>query len=122
MDFDYYSYLARTIPPREIARALAVRARRALGVPPVFFDGNVEIERQRRRLDAEVTVRPSLIDVSEREAVRKLMLERWPRESEAVLHEAREARKGSMLLFGQWKNCGLPVDRNRDPAIDYHRD
>ena len=38
MDFEYYSYLARTIPPREIARALAVRARRALGVPAVFLD------------------------------------------------------------------------------------
>jgi Heparinase II/III-like protein/Heparinase II/III N-terminus len=117
MDFDYYSYLARTIPPREIARALAVRARRALGVPPVFFDGNVEIERQRRRLDAEVTVRPSLIDSSEREAVRKLMLERWPLESEAVLHEGREARKGSMLLFGQWKKCGQPIDYHSDPMV-----
>ena len=30
MDLAYYSYLARTIPPREIARALAVRAKRAV--------------------------------------------------------------------------------------------
>jgi hypothetical protein len=117
MDFEYYSYLARTIPPREIARALAVRARRALGVPPVFMGGNAEVERRRRRLYADVSPRPSLLHVSEREAVKALMLERWPRESEAVLHEAREARKGSLLLFGQWKNCGSPFDYHNDPMV-----
>ena len=30
MDLAYYGYLAQTIPPRELARALAVRARRAV--------------------------------------------------------------------------------------------
>ena len=116
MDFEYYRYLARTIPPREIARALAVRARRALGVPPVFMGGN-DLERRRRRLYAEGVPRPALLELSEREAVKALMLERWPRESEAVLHEAREARKGSLLLFGQWKNCGQPMDYHHDPLV-----
>src|SRR5439155_25813389 len=39
MDVSYYGYLAQTIPPREIARALVVRARRALlRGRPFFFD------------------------------------------------------------------------------------
>ena len=40
MDLGYYGYLAQTIPPREIVRALAVRARRALlRGKPFFFRG-----------------------------------------------------------------------------------
>jgi hypothetical protein len=123
MDFEYYSYLARTIPPREIARALAVRARRALGVPPVFMDS-------RKVRGPSSAVRPSLLDPKDREEVRRLMLERWPSETEAVLHEAREARKGCLLLFGEWRDCtGVSADGPRRvdagamaARIDYHRD
>jgi hypothetical protein len=122
MDFEYYSYLARTIPPREIARALAVRARRALGVPAVFLDS-----RKTRPTTAE---RPALVNPKDREEVRRLMSERWPSETEAVLHEAREAKKGRLLLFGEWRDCtGVSaeaprrVDAGAVPArIDYHRD
>ena len=39
MDLAYYSYLAQTIPPREIARALIVRARqKLLRGKPFFFE------------------------------------------------------------------------------------
>lgn len=122
MDFEYYSYLARTIPPREIARALAVRARRALGVPAVFLDP--------RKSAPPTAARPALIDPKDREEVRRLMFERWASETESLLHEAREARKGRLLLFGEWRDCtgvsaGAPrrVDAGAAPLrIDYHRD
>jgi Heparinase II/III-like protein/Heparinase II/III N-terminus len=97
MDLEYYSYLARTIPPREIARALTVRAKRALGVPA---------ERVHRRYVWQAANRPSV-------AAELLALTRG--DSEKVLHETREALKGSLPLFGQWRNCGTPVDYHRDP-------
>ena len=51
MDLAYYSYLAQTIPPRELARALAVRARRAVvsRLRPLIFDVPPEQRRARRR-------------------------------------------------------------------------
>jgi hypothetical protein len=110
MDFEYYRYLARTIPPREIARALAVRAKRALGVPPVLMPPK----------DAKPKAaagRPSIFEPRDREELGRLALERWPKQSEAVLHEAREALRGSLLLFGQWKSCQSPVDYHRDPLV-----
>ena len=39
-----------------------------------------------------------------------------------MLHEAREARRGFLLLFGQWKNCARPQGDVADPRIDYHHD
>jgi len=101
MDLAYYRYLAQTIPPREIARALAVRARRALlRGKPFFFDVP---EPERRRARAEGDVRPfpfaGEVDVPAGE----------------ILREAEAARRGDLLLFGQWKSCGDPIDYHRDP-------
>ena len=105
MDLAYYRYLARTIPPREIARALAVRARRAiLGGRPFFFEVP---EGQRRRLSG-TQPRPALFP-------RRVELDATA--ADAILREADAARRGELWLFGQWKDCGRPIDYHRDPFV-----
>jgi hypothetical protein len=100
MDLSYYGYLAQTIPPREIARALAVRARRALlrGKPFLFPP-----LAQRRTAGSET--RPSLFGAASDAGVAE----------PAILEEAQLAAKGDLMLFGQRKGCGSPVDYHRDP-------
>jgi hypothetical protein len=123
MDLAYYSYLAQTIPPRELARALAVRARRAVAarfgqLKPLFFE--VPKERKRARaLYALTDRRPSILEPWEREETARLARERWPDECAAILREAEAARRGELPIFGQMKDC-----RKEGAAfeIDYHRD
>ncbi|HET9753287.1 MAG TPA: hypothetical protein VFP52_10010, partial [Myxococcales bacterium] len=64
MDLGYYRYLAQTIPPRELARALAVRARRALSRGRPFLLDRPEQQRRRERLYARLQERPSLFDAA----------------------------------------------------------
>jgi hypothetical protein len=100
MDLSYYGYLAQTIPPREIARALAVRARRALlRGKPFFFQPRA----QHRRLDRQDQTR-LFGEVALPAAA-----------EEGILAEAEAARRGELPLFGQRKSCGNPVDYHRDP-------
>ena len=105
MDLAYYRYLAQTIPPREIARALAVRARRALRrAKPFFFDVP---DRPRRQVRALAEPRPAVFPRSGRVQV----------PHGEILREAEAARRGELSLFGQWKSCGSPIDYHRDPFI-----
>src|SRR5207248_1059698 len=99
MDVSYYGYLAQTIPPREIARALAMRARRAiLRGRPFFFDWPA-----RQPPSAQMHPGPAVL--------------RAPAglDGGAILREAEAALRGELLLFGQWKRCGSPIDYHRDP-------
>jgi hypothetical protein len=99
MDVSYYRYLAQTIPPREIARALAVRARRALlRGRPFFFDWEA-----RHPVPAPMGPGPALL--------------RAPAgvDRTEILREAEAALRGELPLFGQWKSCGSPIDYHRDP-------
>ena len=105
MDLAYYRYLAQTIPPREIARALAVRARRALRrAKPFFFDVP---DRPRRQVRALAEPRPAVFPRSGRVQV----------PHGEILREAEAARRGELSLFGQWKSCGSPIDYHRDPFV-----
>jgi len=110
MDLQYYRYLAQTIPPREIARALAVRARRALLRGKPFFFEVPEQDRRRQRLYASVQRRPALLG-----RARDLELADTARAE--IVREAEAARRGELLLFGQWKSCGSPIDYHRDPLV-----
>jgi hypothetical protein len=116
MELGYYTYLARTVPKRELARAIAVRARRALGrkapavAPPA--------ERRKRALYAMSEARPGIVDPAEREFSAQLLRERWPAEAARVMEDATRARRGELPLFGQWKTCF----KQGTSEIDYHRD
>ena len=94
MDLAYYSYLAQTIPPRELARALAVRARRAVvsRLRPLIFDVPPE-QRRARALYALTDSRPALVEPWERESTARLLRERWPESCTAVMREAEAARR-----------------------------
>ncbi len=104
MDLGYYSYLAHTIPPRELARALAVRARRALLRGKPFLFDVPEQERRRQHLYAAVEGRPVIVEGP-------------GAMGEEILREAAAARRGELLLFGQWKACGRPIDYHADPFV-----
>jgi hypothetical protein len=129
MDLAYYSYLAQTIPPRQLARALAVRARRALrsgfmqvleraGARPFFFERPAE-DRHGRALYALARPRPALVEPWERESTARLLRERWPQACAFVLREAEACRRGELPLFGKWKDCSK---QDGSAGIDYHRD
>jgi hypothetical protein len=101
MDLSYYGYLAQTIPPWQIARALATRARRALlRRKPVLF--RVPPPRGRRPVQA-FDPRPALFGAFA------------PPAREEILAEAEAALRGELRLFGQRKICGRPIDYHRDP-------
>ncbi len=124
MDLAYYSYLAQTIPPREIARALAARARRAVAqrlgkLKPAELPMEL---RRARALYALSERRPSIVEPWEREATARLLRERWPAACTEVLHEAEAARRGELPLFNQLKDCrktgsGCEIDYHRDPLV-----
>jgi hypothetical protein len=128
MDLEYYAYLARTIPARELARAMAARARRALrgglrmalersGAKPLLF----QVPFRKRTQFALAAPRPAIIDVSQREETARLLRERWPEACAFVLREAEACRRGELPVFGKWKDCrkGAGIDI---ASIDYHRD
>jgi hypothetical protein len=103
MDLGYYGYLAQTIPPREIVRALAVRARRALlRGRPFFFEVP-----QRRGTLALAGQRPVVLANGSPAA----------NATDEILREARAALRGELPLFGQLRSCGVPIDYHRDPLV-----
>jgi len=103
MDLGYYGYLAQTIPPREIVRALAVRARRALlRGKPFFFEVP-----GRRRSVAPAQPRPAVVAGASPTATA----------AAEILREAQAALRGELRLFGQLKSCGVPIDHHRDPLV-----
>ena len=82
LDLGYLAYLAANVPPWDIARAVAVRARRAVrgGIPraltPFFFQNQISAgELLRRALSGR---RPSIVDPGGREATARLLRERYP--------------------------------------------
>jgi heparinase II/III-like protein len=107
MDLAYYSYLAQTIPPREIARALIVRARQKLLRGKPFFFEVPELQRRRERLYAHLERRPTVFDAAQLAGM----------SPDAILREAEAARRGELLLFNQLKSCGAPIDYHRDPFV-----
>ena len=128
MDLEYYAYLAQTIPPRELARAVAARARKALrsglklaleksGATPFFF----EVPFRSRAIFALSAARPAIVDPAAREETAQLLRERWPEACAFVLREAEACRRGELPVFGKWKDCrkGAGADI---ATIDYHRD
>lgn len=102
MDLAYYSYLAQNIAPRELARALAVRARRAL------LSRLPRRSVEQRRVPARE--RPCLVEPWERNATARLLLSRWPESCAAVLREAEDARRGMVPVFGRV----VPIDFHGD--------
>jgi hypothetical protein len=130
MDLAYYGYLAQTIPPRELVRAIAARARKAMwkgfkfvldrtGARPLLL--HRPREHRRRALHALAGARPAPVDPSEREETARLLRERWPEACAFVLREAEACRRGELPVFGKWRDCrkGPGVDV---ALIDYHRD
>ena len=140
MDFQYYAYLAQVIPPAELARAVAMRAKKALwsgvkvaldktGARPFFFE-IPEDRRRRRALYALVGPRPSIIDACERERTAALLREKFPEACAFVEREARAALRAELPVFGKWKECAAlqthftgaqvmtPISYRRDP-IDH---
>jgi len=139
IDFGYYAYLASTVPPRELARAVAARARRALrgGIrqvlgpmsrhpalrPPFFMQVPPE-QRRRRELRGK---RPSIVDPSLREVTARMLRERFPEACRFVQREAEACRGGEVPVFGKWKDCRknemqavgadiVPLDYDLDPV------
>jgi len=118
LDLGYLAYLAANVPPWDIARAVAVRARRAVrgGLPkaltPFFFQApqlsGGELLRQ-----ALTGRRPSIVDPSEREATAHLLRERYPEACRFILREADACKRGEVPVFGKWKDC-----RNRASGVE----
>ena len=122
IDLSYYAYLASNVPPLEIARAVAVRARRAVraGLRRVLPPPKLPL----RRLPLNGP-RPSLLDPAQREETSALLHARFPESCGYVLREAESCLRGELAVFGKWKDCskGEPFDRAAAIApIDYARD
>ncbi|HWE23180.1 MAG TPA: alginate lyase family protein, partial [Myxococcales bacterium] len=137
IDFGYFAYLASNVPPLDLARAIAVRAKRALrgrirqvlgpvarhpALRPPFFMQVPPEQRYRRVLRGS---RPSIVDHSLRELTAGLLRERFPEACRFVLREADASRRGEVAVFGKWKDCRKrSVDTpGADAApLDYHLD
>jgi heparinase II/III-like protein len=137
IDFGYFAYLASTIPPLDLARAVAVRARRALrgrirqvlgpvarhpALRPPFF---MQVPPEQRRRRPFVGRRPSIIDPSLRELTARVLRERFPAACRFVLREAEASRRGELAVFGKWKDCrkhGLDTIGADVAALDYELD
>ena len=117
MDLGYYAYLASTVPPRELARAVAARARRALrggirqvwgplarhpALRPPFF---MQVPPEQRRVPTLRGKRPSILDPSMRELTVRILRERFPEACRFVQSEAEACRRGEIPIFGKWKDC-----------------
>jgi len=102
VDLAYYGYLARNVAARELARAVAVRARRALG-----------ISRER------ISRRPAREFPALQPAPAAVLREKWPEHCEAVLREAADARDGRLLLFGQLRECSGWHRDPLAPGVEY---
>jgi len=131
LDLGYLAYLAANVPPWDIARAVAVRARRAVrgGMPkaltPFFFEvprlSGGELLR-----NALTGRRPSIVDPAEREATAHLLRERYPEACRFILREADACKRAEVPVFGKWKDCRkrnsdvepgeiVPIDYDLDP-------
>jgi len=130
LDLGYLAYLATNVPPWDIARAVAVRARRAVrgGLPkavrPFFFEvprlSGGELLR-----NALTGRRPSIVDPAEREATAHLLRERYPEACRFILREADACKRGEVPVFGKWKDCskrGVQAEPGDIVPIDYDRD
>ena len=132
VDLEYYAYLAQVIPPAELARAVAMRARKALGkgakllleksgARPFFFHVAPDV-RRRRALYALAGARPALMDGCERERTRALLRERFPEACAFVQREAEACRRGELPVFGKWKAVTNGRKGEVIDYIDYARD
>ena len=132
VDLEYYAYLAQVIPPAELARAVALRARKALGkglkfaleksgAKPFFFHVAPEV-RRRRALYALLHARPALMDGCERERTAALLREKFPEACAFVKREAEACRRGELQVFGKWKSVSNGRKGQVIDYIDYARD
>jgi hypothetical protein len=135
----WFAYLATTVPPRDLTRAVTVRALRALQ-----SRASAAQERLRRAAFESLGVvatarepppservplrgpRPALLDTSPAARARtaRLLRERWPEECAAILREAEDAREGTLVVFGSQVDCRkLQGPSSLDAAaLDFHRD
>ncbi|MFL5440579.1 MAG: alginate lyase family protein [Myxococcales bacterium] len=130
LDLGYLAYLATNVPPWDIARAVAVRARRAVraGVPkaltPFFFETPQALSSEILRKSIAGR-RPSIADPAEREATAHLLRERYPEACRFILREADASRRGEVPVFGKWKDCrkySFDADAADAAPIDYDAD
>jgi len=138
LDLGYFAYLASNVPPRELARAVAARARRAVrggirqilgpvarhpALRPPFF---MHVPKDARRPFELRGKRPSIVDPALREMTARMLRERFPEACRFVLHEAEACRRGEVPIFGKWKDCRkhvlhtvgadiVPLDYDLDP-------
>ena len=111
IDFGYFAYLASTVPPLDLARAVAVRAKRVLrggirqvlgpvarhpALRPPFF---MHVPPEQKRQPVLGGTRPSIIDPSLRELTARVLRERFPEACKFVLHEADASRRGEVAVF-----------------------
>src|SRR3954471_3105823 len=130
LDLGYLAYLATNVPPRDIARAVAVRARRAVrgGLPkaltPFFFQAP-QLSSGELLRNALSGRRPSIVDPAEREATAHLLRESYPEACRFILREADACKRGEVPVFGKWKDCrkrGSDVEPGEIAPIDYDLD
>ena len=138
VDLEYYAYLAQVIPPSQLARAVVVRAKKALGkgmklalektgAAPFFFHVLPDV-RRRRALYAMAGARPALMDGCERERTAALLHEKFPEACAYVQREAEACRRGELPVFGKWQDCrktapdSSPLPGGTIEPIDYARD
>jgi hypothetical protein len=132
IDLEYYAYLAQVIPPAELARAIATRARKTLGkgvkllleksgAKPFFFDVSPEVKRRRAQY-ALTHARPALMDGAERERTAALLREKFPEACAFVQREAEACRRGELPVFGKWKSVSNGTRGEVIEYIDYARD
>ena len=133
IDLEYYAYLAQVIPPAELARAVAMRAKKALGkgvklaleksgARPFFFNNAAPDVRRRRALYALAHPRPALMDGCDRERTAALLRERFPEACAFVQREAEACRRGELPVFGKWKSVANGSKGKVIDYIDYARD
>jgi hypothetical protein len=131
--------LTTTVPPRDLARAVTVRALRALHsgaraaqgkLRRAAFEGIGVFPPTPERPPSERAPlrgpRPVLLDTSPaaRERTARLLRERWPEECAGILKEAEDAREGKLVIFGKRVDCRkLQGPSSLDAAaLDFYRD
>jgi hypothetical protein len=124
MELGYYAYLARTVPPWDLARAVARRAAHAFRTR--FARGRRMLPhaaRKHRPAERPGPGRHALLLPEAREATAQVLRERFPDACAAVVAEARDAREGRLPVFGKPTDCAL-APRGREPTapLAFHRD
>ena len=125
VDFRYYAYLVRTVPPLALARAFALKAAHAVKAriaaavpaPPKLLAARSSASRQRRRLAGRAgDTRHPLLLPEAREATAALLRERFPEACAAVLAEAHAAREGCLPVFGTIVDCSAGPRAQGEPT------